>query len=176
MELVQLSGETLRALADGDLAAAEAGAPVPLSDYLAGPECRSVWEIRAVQVVVDPPSAGWITRVVWDPDRQLAVGRAGFHGPPDERGMVEVGYGIDPAHRRRGYAGAALGAMLQRVAAEPDVTVVRAAVSPENTASLRVVRRHGFVPVGEQIDEVDGLAIVHELRVRNRGHDGGPRG
>ena len=163
IELVQLDGAALRALADGDLATAEASAPVPLSPYLAGPECRPVWEIRAVQVVVDPPSADWITRVVWDPDRRLAVGRAGFHAPPDDDGMVEVGYSIDPDHRRKGYARAALRALLERAADDPAVRTVRASVAPDNVASRDLVLGEGFVEVGEQVDEVDGLEIVYEV-------------
>lgn len=168
MELVRLGPETLRALADGDRAAAEAGAPVPLSSYLVGQECRPVWAIRAAQVLLDPPSADWITRVVWDPDRRLAVGKAGFHGPPDASGMVEVGYSIDPAHRRQGYARAALRAMLARAAAEPAVATVRASVAPDNVASRDLVLGEGFVAVGEQIDEEDGLEIVYEVAAGTR--------
>lgn len=162
VELVQLSPQALRALADGDLAAAEARAPVPLSEYLAGPECRWVWSVRAEQVVADPAAAAWITAVVWVPGRRLAVGRAGFHGPPDERGMVEVGYSIDPLHRRQGYARAAVRALLDRAAREPGVRTVRASVGPGNEPSLHLVRSLGFVVVGEQIDEEDGLELVHE--------------
>lgn len=162
MELVGLPPDALRALADGDRVAAEASAPVPLSDYLAGPECRWVWSVRAEQVRVDPSSAAWITAVVWDPDRRLAVGRAGFHGPPDEQGMVEVGYSIDPDHRRRGYARAAVRSLLDRAALEPGVRVVRASVGPANEPSLQLVRSLGFVVVGEQVDEQDGPEIVHE--------------
>ncbi|MBJ7454058.1 MAG: GNAT family N-acetyltransferase [Blastococcus sp.] len=160
--LVRLGPAALRALADGDLATAEASASVPLSPYLAGPECRWVWSVRAEQAVADPRSAGWITGVVWDPRHRLAVGRAGVHGPPDEVGMVEVGYSIDPLHRRRGYARAAVRALLEEAAAAPEVTVVRASVGPGNEASLALVRSLGFVAVGEQIDEQDGLEIVHE--------------
>jgi len=165
VELVALDGAALQALADGDLATAEVSAPVPLSPYLAAPECRSVWEIRAVQVVLDPPSADWITRVVWDPDRRLAVGRAGFHGPPDDQGMVEVGYAVDPEHRRRGYARAALRALLDRASADPGVRRVRASVAPDNVASRTLVLGEGFEQVGEQVDEVDGPEIVYELGV-----------
>ncbi|MGY1661328.1 GNAT family N-acetyltransferase [Geodermatophilus sp. SYSU D00705] len=163
VELVQLSPAALRALAGGDLTAAEASAPVPLSRYLAGPECRPVWAMRAAQVVADPPSADWVTRVVWDPDRRLAVGRAGFHGPPDAAGVVEVGYSIDPGHRRRGYARAALRALLDRAAADPCVTTVRASVAPGNVASRDLVLGSGFVAVGEQVDEVDGPEVVYEV-------------
>ncbi|WP_208092317.1 GNAT family N-acetyltransferase [Blastococcus xanthinilyticus] len=163
VELVELSPAALRALADGDLAAAQAAAPVPLTPYLAGAECRWVWRIRAEQVVADPASARWVTRVVRDPERELTVGRAGFHGPPDASGMVEVGYSIDPAHRRQGYARAALRALLAWAADEPAVTTVRASVAPANVASRDLVLGAGFVVVGEQIDEEDGLEIVHEV-------------
>jgi L-amino acid N-acyltransferase YncA len=45
------------------------------------------------------------------------------------------------------------------------VTTVRASVSPTNTPSLNLVRSEGFVAVGEQEDEEDGLEIIHELPV-----------
>ncbi|SEK29588.1 Protein N-acetyltransferase, RimJ/RimL family [Blastococcus sp. DSM 46786] len=165
VELVVLGPAALRALADGDLVAAEAAAPVPLSPYLAGPECRWVWGVRAEQVVADPASARWITRVVRDRERGLTVGRAGFHGPPDAAGMVEVGYSTDPLHRRQGYARAALRALLAWAAEEPAVTTVRASVAPSNTASRDLVLAEGFVAVGEQVDEEDGLEIVYEVAV-----------
>jgi RimJ/RimL family protein N-acetyltransferase len=38
-------------------------------------------------------------------------------------------------------------------------------VSPDNAASLALVRRAGFVHVGEQEDDEDGLELVHELAV-----------
>ncbi|MGY1884321.1 MULTISPECIES: GNAT family N-acetyltransferase [unclassified Blastococcus] len=168
VELIALGPTALRALADGDLAAAEAAAPVPLSPYLAGRECRWVWRVRAEQVVADPGSARWITRVVRDPGRGLTVGRAGFHGPPDASGMVEVGYSIDPEHRRQGYARAALRALLAWAADEPAVTTVRASVAPANTASRDLVLGEGFVAVGEQVDEEDGLEIVYEVAAGTR--------
>jgi RimJ/RimL family protein N-acetyltransferase len=168
VEIVQLDAAALRGLRDGDQAAAERTSPVPLSPYLAGPDCRRVWEIRAAQVVEDPPSAAWVTCVVWDPERRLAVGRAGYHGPPDADGMVEVGYSIDPQYRRQGYARAALRALLARAAAEPDVRTFRATISPDNAASRDLVLAHGLTEVGEQEDDEDGLEIIYELPVDGR--------
>jgi len=165
VEILQLDAAALRALADGDQAAAERTSPVPLSPYLAGPECRRVWAIRAVQVIEDPPAAAWVTGIVWDPERQLAVGRAGYHGPPDSEGMVEVGYSIDPQYRRRGYARAALLALLARAAADPGVRTFRATISPDNVASRDLVLAHGLVVTGEQEDDEDGLEIIYEVAV-----------
>jgi len=165
VEIVQLDAAALRALADGDLAGADRSSPVPLSPYLAGPDCRRVWEVRAEQVVEDPSSAGWVTGIVWDPARRIAVGRAGYHGPPDASGMVEVGYSIDPQFRRQGYARAALLALLGRARLEPGVTTVRASVSPGNVASRDLVLSSGFVQVGQQEDDEDGLELVYEVTV-----------
>ena len=161
--IVQLSPAVLRALADGDLESANAAAAIPLTPYFAGPDWRGVWRRRSVQVLRDPGSAAWITGAVWDSRREVAVGRAGFHGPPDALGMVEVGYAIDPAHRRQGYARAALEALLDRAAREPAVRTVRASIGPDNIASRNLVLQYGFLEVGEQWDEEDGLEIRYEV-------------
>jgi len=74
VRIVQLDAATLAALADGDLARAEATSPVPLSPWLASAECRSTWRIRASQVVDTPDDAAWVTGVLWDDERACAVG------------------------------------------------------------------------------------------------------
>ncbi len=40
------------------------------------------------------------------------IGSIGFHGPPDERGRLEASCRVHPAHRSRGFAAEALGALL----------------------------------------------------------------
>ncbi|MFZ0160857.1 MAG: GNAT family N-acetyltransferase [Kineosporiaceae bacterium] len=165
VSIIHLPRAALHALADGDLAAANAVSPVPLTPAFVGQEWRRVWAMRSRQVVADPPSQAWITGVIWDDERRVAVGRAGFHGPPDGNGMVEVGYAIDPDHRRQGYARAALDALLARAARESGVRVVRASISPENTASLNLIAPFGFRHVGEQWDEDDGRELVFEVAV-----------
>lgn len=164
VQLVQLSGPALAALAAGNLTAANrAVVPLRLSPYFVASECRRVWVRRSRQVNADPNAASWVTRVIWDPERQLAVGRAGYHGPPDATGMVEVGYAVDAGHRRQGYARAALVALLDRAAREPAVGTVRATISPANTASRNLVMQYGFVEVGMQWDDEDGQEIVYEV-------------
>ncbi|WP_066583518.1 GNAT family N-acetyltransferase [Cellulomonas timonensis] len=154
---------TIHALAAGDLDTANLTSPAPLTAYLVEPDARYVWGLRSRQVDADPATAQWITGVIVDAGSGVVVGRAGFHGPPDARGMVEVGYSVDPDYRRRGYARATLRAMLDRARRDPSVRTVRATISPDNIASRALVLQHGFVEVGEQWDAEDGLEIVFEV-------------
>jgi RimJ/RimL family protein N-acetyltransferase len=163
VRIVHLTAPVFRALVDGDLAAANAVSPVPLSAYFVGAEWRGVWQMRRRQVEEDPVSAGWVTGVIWDERLQVAVGRAGYHGPPDSSGMVEIGYAVDPAYRRRGYARAALEVLLQRAAGEPRVRTVRVSIGPDNVASYELASQYGFTEVGEQWDDEDGLEIIYEV-------------
>jgi RimJ/RimL family protein N-acetyltransferase len=165
VEVVALGGAVFAALADGDLGAAGAAAPVPLPPAFADPAWAPLWRMRAAQVAADPAAAAWVTGALWDPGRRLVVGRGGFHGPPDAHGMVEVGYAVLPEHRRRGYARAALAVLLDRARRESAVRVVRLSIAPDNGASLAVSRPFGFAVVGEQVDEVDGLEVVYEVGV-----------
>jgi [ribosomal protein S5]-alanine N-acetyltransferase len=163
IELVELPAKALHALAAGDLATANREAPIRLTPAFVGPDFRSTWRRRSRQVVEDPGSASWITRAIYDPVRQLAVGRAGFHGPPDHTGMVEVGYAVDPDYRRQGYARAALVTLLERARREPAVRTVRASIRPDNEPSRLLVLQYGFVEVGEQWDDEDGLETIFEV-------------
>lgn len=165
VRIIHLSPEALGALAAGDLEAASAAAPVPLTSWLVSDDAIGTWLYRATQVVENPADLDWVTGVIWDEDREVVVGKAGFHGAPDADGMVEVGYAVDPVERRRGYARAALLAMLDRARAEPAVRTLRATVSPDNLASLGLIAQLPFVEVGEQWDEEDGLETIYEMPV-----------
>jgi RimJ/RimL family protein N-acetyltransferase len=113
-----------------------------------GPDWASVWRIRHAQVLADPASAAWVTGVIWDDVRSVAAGRAGFHGPPDPAGMVEIGYAVVPELRGQGYAAAALTTLLDRSAREPGVRTVRLSIAPADDVSSRLALRHGFREVG----------------------------
>jgi RimJ/RimL family protein N-acetyltransferase len=158
IRFVQLSPAALSALIDGDLAAAGAAAGTPLSQYLVDESW--LWHIRLEQIRADPASADWIARAAVAEPEGVVVGHGGFHGPPDEDGVVEVAYSVDPAHRRKGYAKAMLRALLERADADPAVTAVRASIRPDNVASLATIAGFGFTKIGEQWDAEDGLEDV----------------
>ncbi|MGA5298655.1 GNAT family N-acetyltransferase [Nucisporomicrobium flavum] len=158
---VPLPLPALRALVAGDLATASAVAGHPLSEWILGE--RWLWEIRVRDIEANPAAEEWIARAAVV-DGQV-VGAGGFHGPPDDEGRVEVGYGVDPAYRRKGFAKAMLAELIRRAEGDPRVRLVRASIRPDNVASLATIAPFGFEKVGEQWDEVDGLEIVYERAV-----------
>jgi len=97
VRILQLDLATLRALAAGDLVEAQRDVPARLTTYLVEPDSRHLWQMRVGQVADDPDSGAWVTGVVVDVRTGRVVGRAGFHGPPDDAGMVEVGYSTRPS-------------------------------------------------------------------------------
>jgi ribosomal-protein-alanine N-acetyltransferase len=160
---VPLSVPVLQALVAGDRAHASALLGWELSDFFVH-ESGWLWRIRLPQVLENPASAAWIARAAVN-DADAVVGFAGFHGPPDEAGMVEVGYSVEPCFRRQGYARAMLAALLQRARYEPGVSTFRATIAPDNVASLATIAGFGFRKVGEQDDPEDGLEIIYEAPV-----------
>ena len=163
LHLVPLSVDAMRALVAGELDAASEELGIRATPFLV--DHAWLWDIRLAQVAQDPAALAWIARAATLPDGTV-VGLVGFHGPPDERGMVEVAYGVDPAFRRQGYARALLALALDWAASVPEVSVVRASISPSNQASLATLRPFGFDPVGEQWDEQDGLELLFERPAR----------
>jgi ribosomal-protein-alanine N-acetyltransferase len=161
VRFLSLSVPVLQALVAGDRALASTLLGVQLSDFFVH-ESGWLWRVRLPQVLDDPESAAWIARAAVN-DAGDVVGFAGFHGPPDGAGMVEVGYSVEPAFRRQGYARAMLAALLQRARDEPGVFTFRATIAPDNIASLATIAGFGFREVGEQDDPEDGLEIIYEV-------------
>jgi ribosomal-protein-alanine N-acetyltransferase len=158
-DLVLLPASALEALVAGDLARAGGAAGLQLpAGFL---EAGGLWRIRLGQIVADPRSAPWLVRAVVGQPADAVVGHAGFHGPPDDAAMVEVGYEILPEHRRQGYARAVLTELLAWAGAHGARTA-RASIGPDNVGSRALVREFGFEHVGEQWDAEDGLELVFE--------------
>ncbi|MEU7583656.1 GNAT family N-acetyltransferase [Streptomyces sp. NPDC041068] len=76
---------------------------------------------------------------------ETAVGGMGFHGPPDENGVAEVGYDLAVRARGNGYATQALRALSQWALTRSEVTSLLAVIEPTNAASQAVVTRAGYV-------------------------------
>jgi RimJ/RimL family protein N-acetyltransferase len=159
LELMPLPPGILEPIARGDASAVarrlDAAVPDGWTDTIPARE-------RLDQLAADPSEQPWLVRAVVLRAPRQVVGNVGFHGPPNDQGRVEIGYGVVSSQRRRGYAREAITGLTDWAFATGEARVCVASVSPRNAASLALVRSLGFRQVGEQIDELDGLELVFE--------------
>jgi GNAT superfamily N-acetyltransferase len=102
--------------------------------------CATAVMVAAEDGRLDPFGAFCIVR-----ERDgLTIGDTLFHGPPDGRGTVDIGYGLVPAARGRGYATVAVVAMLEWAFTQPGVARVTANTTDDNAGSVGVMARTGM--------------------------------
>ncbi len=126
--------------------------------------------MRRAQLAADASYGPWCVRAVVLKETNQMVGQIGFHSPPGPPelceiapGGIEYGYRVYPPYRGRGYAKeAARGLMAWAVS--QGVTSFVVSIRPDNAPSQAIARGFGFVKVGEQMDEVDGLEEVFLLK------------
>jgi ribosomal-protein-alanine N-acetyltransferase len=87
------------------------------------------------------------------------IGETGFHGPPNGRGTIEVGYSIIPAYRGRRFATEATRALIGAALARPEIRRITAECLDYNLASLRVLEKLGMRHIGSA-----GGTLRFELR------------
>jgi [ribosomal protein S5]-alanine N-acetyltransferase len=94
----------------------------------------------------NPDWVGWLAwyAIRLDAAAPVLCGSAGFKGPPDEDGMVEIGYSMMPAHQRCGFAKEMVETLVQWAFAQPGVRCVEAETTVDNIGSVRVLERTGF--------------------------------
>ncbi len=164
LELASIGPGLIEALLRGDVEAVSREMDVEMPAELVDGQDH-VLRLRLDQLRADPAVQPWLLRLMLPRQESRrprpALGRIGFHGPPDADARVEVGYTVVSEHRGRGYATEACGALFAW-ARERGVTRFRASVSPANAPSLAVVRKLGFRQTGTQWDEIDGEELVFE--------------
>lgn len=124
---------------------------------------------RLAQARHNPALEPWMERAIVLRSTQTMVGSIAFHmahEPEPVRplgpGGVEFGYTIFPSFRRLGYATEACQALMTW-ARQQGVTRFILTISPENQPSLRIAAQFGFVKIGSQWDEEDGLEDIYVI-------------
>lgn len=132
----------------------------PLGHLIAdpGPLPHRIPRIRA-----NPDAAAYLMRMAVLRSEGIVIGSAGFHDLPDTNGMIEIGLGVEPAHRGHGLATEMLRGLWGWVIDQPGVRVLRYTVAPDNAPSQAIIARFGFRLVGQQIDDEDGLEDIFEM-------------
>jgi RimJ/RimL family protein N-acetyltransferase len=144
--LVPVTPVAAAAVLGGDLSGVTAGAGWPHAETIGG-----------LRMVAEHGALGWFITL-----DGVVVGDCGMHGWIDERGDVEIGYGIARPHRNQGLATEAVGGLVAWVSEQPGLRrVVARRVRGDNLASRRVLERNGFwldeVAAGE-VSYARGLA------------------
>jgi RimJ/RimL family protein N-acetyltransferase len=95
---------------------------------------------------------GWYAIKTDSTDGQrFLVGAAGYFGPPDTNGQVEVGYSVLPEWQRRGYATEMVHLLVYHAFTFERTRKIIAHTAAENEASIRVLISNGFSHTG--VDE-----------------------
>jgi len=139
------------ALADALLAGAAVAGVTPAPGF-PRPEDRT-WLQRSQAPAAEPSG-------VWLVEREgVVLGTVGVAGALSPDGDQELGYGLVPQAWGDGIGTEAVGALCAVLERRPGVRRLTAEVLPGNEASLRLLRRLGFV-------QVDGGSPPHVLLAR----------
>ncbi len=146
--LVPLMEETVEALIDGELEVAGDVQSLSFSSEFVEVLGQGFLEVHLRRMRERGSLSGWFLRAVVRKDDAMIIGDCGFHGHPFDVGRAEIGYRILPSYRDTGYASEVASALVgwAREQGEPSVF---ATVQATNRASLRVVEKVGFAPVGD---------------------------
>jgi RimJ/RimL family protein N-acetyltransferase len=88
----------------------------------------------------------WLLRQADGSLRLIGVG--GFSGPPDDQGVVTLGFSMVPSLWRRGYASEAVAALVEWSSRQHDLRVIEAFTENDNLGSIKVLQNNGFVQLG----------------------------
>jgi [ribosomal protein S5]-alanine N-acetyltransferase len=96
----------------------------------------------------NPSLLGWGVWLVIDKENHTIIGDIGFKGNPDSKGTVEVGYGMAPAARNKGYATEAVNEIINWAFSTGQVQKVVAECLKDNIPSIKVLEKVKMEKIG----------------------------
>ena len=118
----------------------------------------------------DPGLAPWLVWYaihVYGCERVLC-GSVGFKNAPDSDGCIEIGYSIIPEYQGRGHATEIVSGLIGWAQKHPEVRCILAQTAPDNTPSIRVLEKNGFV---RRKDHDGAGTIMFERILREQDND-----
>lgn len=111
----------------------------------------------------------WEWYAIWMIEKKdgTHVGELCFKGITEE-GTAEIGYGIAEDYQGCGYATEAVSALVDWALKQPGVSCVTAETEENNIASQRVLKKSGFIPMGEIGEE--GPLFARRITIRPEEH------
>lgn len=77
------------------------------------------------------------------------VGDLCLYGEPNEKGEIEIGYGVYEEYRNRGFMTEMVQGMIEWAKTQPKIKAIIASTDKTNLASFRVLEKNDFVKTGE---------------------------
>ena len=125
-------------------------------DWLGFPAAQEAMQPAYEYLKAHPFVLGWWTYLfIHKADRAL-IGLGGFKGQANEEGVVEIGYAIAPAYRRRGLAAEVAHGLIKYAFFQPEIKKVQAHTLAERNASTGVLEKVGMKHIGTVQDPEDG--------------------
>lgn len=87
-------------------------------------------------------------------ESQIVIGDIGFHGPPDIKGNVEIGYGLVETEHNQGFGSEALKALMDWALNQPEVKSISATCLLTNLPSRRILEKNQMKEVAKNDDHV----------------------
>lgn len=119
------------------------------------------------EIEKSPGSQAWWTWLPIHIASNTLVGSCGFKGPPDDAGMVEIGYEVAEIWRGQGLATEIARCLVGLAFADTEVKKVQAHTLAEVNPSTRVLTKNNFWRVGEVEDSDEGAIWKWELVSRH---------
>lgn len=132
--------------------ALEAILPYKVFDEWPNQDYADILPFVAERLAENPEGSKW-SRIIIHKDEQMLIGEMGCKGGPDENGVVEIGYGIVPAYRNKGFASEMVRGLVAWLIQLPEIKKITAECLVENPASARVLQKSGF----QQTRVLDGM-------------------
>lgn len=104
----------------------------------------------------NPDELDWWTYLFIHVEDSVLIGMGGYKGRADNSGMVEIGYAVVPAYRRRGLATEAARGLIDHAFSHAHIRRVDAHTLAERNASTRVLEKAGMKRVGTLSDPDHG--------------------
>lgn len=93
----------------------------------------------------DQSPSGYEIWLIVKKDGMIIIGDAGFTGPPDVEGKVEIGYGLVESERNKQYGYEAVSALIEWAMTQDKVKVICAdGVLINNFGSIRILEKVGM--------------------------------
>jgi ribosomal-protein-alanine N-acetyltransferase len=94
--------------------------------------------------------------LVIEKNKNAIIGGICFHGEADEKGEVEIGYGIDADYRNQGYMTETIDGIIKWIRNNKKVRIIRAETDATNISSVRVLEKNGF----ELFQQINNMMIL----------------